>query len=75
MNLFSANNVAIYWSGPTGAHEAYGAIRQYYVTAGGGPVGRLGLPTTAEYDVPGGRASTFQRGTLRWNAATGQVTG
>ena len=75
MNAFSATNLVIYWSAPTGAHETYGAIRQYYTDAAGGPAGRLGLPTSGEYAIPGGRASNFEHGALSWDAATGQVRG
>ena len=75
MNAFSATNLVIYWSASTGAHETYGSIRQYYTDAAGGPAGRLGLPTSGEYAIPGGRASNFEHGVLSWNAATGQVRG
>jgi hypothetical protein len=75
MNAFSATNLVIYWSAPTGAHETYGSIRQYYTDAAGGPAGRLGLPTSGEYAIPGGRASNFEHGALSWDAATGQVRG
>src|SRR5674536_173883 len=58
---------SIYWTPATGAHEAYGAIRQYYTDAAGGPAGRLGLPTSGEYAIPGGRASNFEHGAISWN--------
>ena len=51
-----------------------GLVLQAYLQAGG-PAGRLGLPITNEYAVPGGRRSDFQRGSLTWSASTGQVTG
>ena len=75
MNAFSATNLVIYWLAATGTHETYGAIRQYYTNAAGGPAGRLGLPTSGEYAIPGGRASNFEHGALSWDAATGQVRG
>jgi uncharacterized protein with LGFP repeats len=75
MSVFSATNVAVYWSADTRAHETYGAIRGYYTGVAGGPAGRLGLPTSGEYDTATGRASDFRNGTLNWNAATGQVEG
>lgn len=74
MNTFARANLAIYWSSPTAAHEVHGAIRAYYVTRAGGPAGPLGLPTTDEHPIRGGRQSHFQHGTLTWNAATGVVT-
>lgn len=73
MNTFALANLAIYWSGPTSAHEVHGAIRAYYCTHAGGPAGSLGLPITDEHPVAGGRQSRFQHGTLTWNATTGVV--
>jgi uncharacterized protein with LGFP repeats len=74
MNVFSATNLAIYWSAESGAHETYGAIRGYY-EGSGGPAGRLGLPTSGEYSTPTGRASDFQYGVVNYNSATGVVSG
>ncbi len=64
---------AIYWSAGTGTVEVHGAILQRYRELGGSG-GSLGLPVSDERAAPGGRESVFQRGTLRWNAATGAVT-
>lgn len=61
---------SIYWSEATGAHEVLGAIRDRWA-AEGWEAGALGYPTSGEYDVPGGRRSDFQRGTITWTAATG----
>jgi uncharacterized protein with LGFP repeats len=36
--------------------------------------GKLGYPTSGEYDVPGGRRSDFEGGSLTWEAATRNVT-
>ena len=63
----------IYYSGTTGAHEVHGAILSKYLSLGG-TSSRLGLPTSDEFSVTGGRRSTFQHGMLTWNAATGVVT-
>ncbi|WP_127782328.1 SpoIID/LytB domain-containing protein [Rhodococcus sp. X156] len=63
---------SVYWSPATGAHEVHGAIRQAWA-AGGWETGSLGFPTSHEHDVPGGRASRFQGGTLTYSWATGQV--
>jgi lysozyme len=63
----------IYWSQATGAFEVHGSILAHYLKLGGSG-SHLGLPVSDEYSVPGGRQSSFQRGVLRWDAATGQVT-
>jgi stage II sporulation protein D len=63
----------IYWSSGTGAHEVHGRILRRYLGLGG-ETSRLRLPTSGEYDVPGGRRSDFQGGRLTWNRTTGAVT-
>ncbi|CAO5175776.1 lysozyme [Frankia sp. AiPs1] len=63
----------IYWSAATGAHEVHGQILRTYLALGGSG-SALGLPTSDEYSVPGGRQSSFQHGRLRWDAVTGKVT-
>ena len=63
----------IYWSQATDAFEVHGSILGRYLELGGS-ASHLGLPVSDEYSVPGGRQSAFQRGVLRWDAATGQVT-
>jgi uncharacterized protein with LGFP repeats len=63
----------IYYSGATGAHEVHGAILSTFLRLGG-TGSRLGLPTSDEHSVTGGRRSNFQHGTLTWNATTGAVT-
>lgn len=60
----------IYWSHPTGPHEVYGAILGRYL-AFGGETSALGLPTSGEYAVPGGRANDFVGGRIVWDARTG----
>jgi uncharacterized protein with LGFP repeats len=65
---------SVYWSPASGAHEVQGAIRATWAGMGW-ETGQLGFPTSDEYAVPGGRASDFTGGTLRWDAGTGAVTG
>jgi Domain of unknown function (DUF4185) len=53
-------------SDSTRAYEIGGEILSAWVRLGG-ERGRLGCPITGEYDVPEGRQSTFERGSLRFN--------
>ncbi|MFP5218164.1 MAG: S8 family serine peptidase [Actinomycetes bacterium] len=64
---------SVYWTPTTGAHEVRGAIRQHWASSGW-EAGPLGYPTTDEYAVYGGRATDFEHGRIRWDAATGAVT-
>ncbi len=59
---------SIYWSPETGAKQVYGAVRHKYAEMGGPD--RIGLPTTDEYDVSGGRANDFQVGRIYWSPDT-----
>ena len=70
-NHFQAGSV--YWTETTGAAEVRGAIRDRWASLGW-EQGRLGYPTSNEYDVPGGRRSDFQKGSITWNALTGLTT-
>ncbi|PRY12565.1 N-acetylmuramoyl-L-alanine amidase [Kineococcus rhizosphaerae] len=54
-------------------HVVLGAIRGTWA-ARGWENSPLGFPVSDEYDVPGGRASDFEGGRLRWDAATGRVS-
>jgi uncharacterized protein with LGFP repeats len=63
----------IIWSAATGAQPVYGAIGAAY-DALGAEYSRLGLPTRAEYNVPGGTRADFQHGELTWSATTGAIT-
>jgi hypothetical protein len=63
---------SVYWKPATGAHEVYGVIRDTYA-ANGWEAGMLGYPTAGEYDVPDGRRSDFENGTITWNRQTGQA--
>jgi len=62
-----------FWSPATGANAVQGAILGRWLSMGA-EAGSLGYPVTDEYAVPGGRRSDFQRGSLVWDAATGNVT-
>ncbi len=59
----------IYWSPSSGAREVHGAIGARFQGLGG-PGGTLGLPTSDEYGVPGGRAANFVGGIVYWSPAT-----
>ena len=63
----------IFWSPTTGAQAVYGAIGAAY-DALGAEYSRLGLPTRAEYNVPGGTRADFQHGELSWSSTTGAIT-
>jgi LGFP repeat len=45
-----------------GAFEVHGLIRETYLNQWGGPLGRLGYPTSDETGVGGGRLNTFELG-------------
>ena len=70
-NIFS--NAEMLWSPATGPHEVNGAIRILWARLGH-ERGRLGLPTTDEFSVPGGRQSNFQHGHITWLASTRVAT-
>jgi hypothetical protein len=60
----------IYWSAATGARAVYGAILTKYLQIGA-ERSYLGLPTTSEYAVTGGRRSRFTGGYI--TKLTGQA--
>jgi peptidoglycan/xylan/chitin deacetylase (PgdA/CDA1 family) len=62
-----------FWSPATGAQPVRGAIRATYESLGS-EWSRLGLPTSAEYAIPGGWRQEFAHGQLSWDAATGVTT-
>ncbi|WP_432486792.1 family 43 glycosylhydrolase [Kineococcus sp. SYSU DK018] len=64
---------SIYFSPATGAHVVRGAIQSAWGDSGW-EAGPLGFPVSDEYDVPGGKRSDFENGSLVWDAATGRVT-
>jgi uncharacterized protein with LGFP repeats len=63
---------SIYWTPETGAHEVHGAIRDCWAQMGW-ERSELGYPTSDEHDIPGGRASRFQRGEITWTPQGGPV--
>ena len=62
-NAFEGGVVA--WSPATGAKVVQGAIRARW-DALGAEGSALGFPTSDEFDVAGGRRSTFQGGSITW---------
>lgn len=64
---------AIYWSRTHGAHLVYGRIRQEYSRIGA-ERSCLGLPTTDEYAVVGGRRNDFTGGSIRFDTRTGRTS-
>jgi hypothetical protein len=62
----------IYWSPGTGAHVVYGGIGAKYDSLGG-PRSFLGLATSDELAMPGGRVSYFQHGKITWTPWGGAV--
>lgn len=67
-----ANGGAIYWTGPTGAHEVHGAIHERWIALGT-ERSPLGYPTTDETGTPDGvgRFNQFQGGSIYWTPTTG----
>lgn len=63
-------NVTVYWTSETGAHEVHGAIREEYRRLGG-PQGRLGYPTSDEEPSGVGRVSHFENGAIYWSEDDG----
>nr|WP_246292528.1 N-acetylmuramoyl-L-alanine amidase [Naumannella cuiyingiana] len=62
----------IYWSNKRG-YAVYGSIYRAYADLGH-ERSRLGLPTSSEFDVSGGRANNFVGGRITWNRSTDRVT-
>src|SRR5690606_15411041 len=64
----------MYWSPDPqiGTHFVYGGILHRYRSIGGS-ASSLGLPTSDEYSVKGGRASNFEGGRIIWSSAHGAV--
>ncbi|MGI8751951.1 MAG: DNRLRE domain-containing protein [Acidimicrobiales bacterium] len=66
---------SIYWSAATGAHEIAGAIRNEW-EALHWETSYLGLPTSDEFAIPGGRRNNFSAGQINWiatNSGYGQL--
>jgi uncharacterized protein with LGFP repeats len=67
---------SIYWHPDTGAHEVYGAIRDFWAQHGW-ERGTVGYPIGAERDRGdgAGREQQFQRGRIVWSPAAGAMFG
>jgi uncharacterized protein with LGFP repeats len=65
---------SIFWSKTTGAHAVVGAIRQRWAQLGW-DAGKLGFPTSNEFDVQvggaKGRRMDFEKGYIVWSPRTG----
>ncbi|WP_409494751.1 LGFP repeat-containing protein [Amycolatopsis sp. cmx-11-12] len=68
-----AGGGSIYWTVATGPHLIYGGIKKRWQELGW-ERSYLGYPTSGELDVPGGRCSDFQHGSIFYNSATGVST-
>ena len=69
MNTFQRGG--IYWSATTGAHDVYGDIYARYASLSPQNLTGIGLPTSGEYSIPGGRANNFVNGRIAWTPALG----
>jgi uncharacterized protein with LGFP repeats len=67
------SNASIYWTPATGAHVVQGDIRNHWAKLGW-EKSHLGYPTSDEYDIPGGRRSEFEHGTISWQADSNTVS-
>ena len=67
---------SIFWLPETGAHEVYGAIRDFWAHQGWN-ASSLGYPINAEHDRSDGpgREQQFQGGRIIWSPATGALLG
>ncbi|PXY31380.1 N-acetylmuramoyl-L-alanine amidase [Prauserella muralis] len=63
---------SVYWTGSTGAHAIYGAIKTKWGQLGW-ERSFLGYPTSDEFAVSGGRRSNFEHGYIVWKPSTGAV--
>ena len=63
----------IYWTLQSGTRVVWGGIGATYRGLGA-HTSALGLPTSDEYPVPGGRRSDFEHGSITWDARTGATT-
>jgi glucose/arabinose dehydrogenase len=69
---FAPGNRSIYYYPGIGSREVHGSIRAKWAALGW-ERSRLGYPTTNEFDIPGGRRSSFQHGYITWNRATNTI--
>jgi hypothetical protein len=68
-----AGGGSIYSIDRAGAHAVLGEIRAKWLSVGG-EKSTLGYPTSDEVVIPGGRRSTFERGRIDYDTATGVAT-
>ncbi len=68
-----AGGGSIYSIDRAGTHLVTGAIRAKWLSLGG-EKSTLGYPASDETAIPGGRRSTFERGRIDYDTATGVVT-
>lgn len=69
-NFSGSGGSSLYWTPGRGAFDVLGKIRSLWAKLGY-ERGRLGLPTTDEFSLPGGRQSNFQHGHITWLARSG----
>jgi uncharacterized protein with LGFP repeats len=63
---------SIYWTPKTGAYEVHGAIRDKWASLGW-ERGKLGYPTSDEFQSGAYRRSNFQHGFIRWSKEKGAI--
>jgi LGFP repeat-containing protein/alpha-L-arabinofuranosidase B-like protein/short repeat uncharacterized protein predicted to be involved in signal transduction len=68
-----AGGGSIYSADRAGAHAVLGAIRAKWLSLGA-EKSTLGYPASDEVAIPGGRRSTFERGRIDYDTATGVAT-
>jgi hypothetical protein len=68
-----AGGGSIYSADRAGVHAVLGAIRTKWLSLGG-EKSTLGYPASDEVAIPGGRRSTFERGRIDYDTATGVAT-
>ena len=70
--LFAGGVIVLHGSGrfAGSAFEVHGCIALRYLGMGG-TSSWLGLPVSDEFDIPGGRRSDFEGGSIAWDALTG----
>ena len=67
---FEGGTVA--WSPTGGSRVVQGGINAKWMSLGG-PRSALGMPTSNEFDVPAGRRTTFEHGSITWRRSGGET--
>lgn len=70
MQLPGRPESSIYWTPETGAHEIHGLIRDAWAKAGW-ERGKLGYPTSDEFQDGAFRRGNFEHGYIQWSQKTG----